>query len=135
LTDQAARPSRRELREFGLVTGSLFAGLFGAVLPLVKHHRPPIWPWVACAVLVIPALAWPPALRPLHFAWQWLGRLLGWINQRIILTLLFYVVVVPTGLVMRLLGRDPMRRRIDPGAQTYRVPSRKQPERAMEKPF
>jgi hypothetical protein len=49
-----------------------------------------------------------------------IGEALGWINTRIILGTLFYTLVTATGLIMRLSGRDPMNRRLDPQADSYR---------------
>ncbi len=52
---------------------------------------------------------------------MWVGHVMGWVNTRIILGILFYGVVTPMGLIMKLTGRDPMRSAFDPDAQTYRV--------------
>jgi hypothetical protein len=60
------------------------------------------------AALVLAGLLAPRALRPLHRAWMRLGAALGWLNTRVILTLVFFLVVTPTGLVMKLFGRSPL---------------------------
>lgn len=135
MTEKDAAPARRELRDFGLLLGAIFAGLFGVALPLIKHRPFQLWPWIALVLLSAPALFWPPALRPLHFVWIRLGHVLGWINQRIVLTVLFYAVLMPTGLIMRVMGRDPMARRFDRETPTYRVESRQASARSMEHPF
>ena len=49
------------------------------------------------------------------------GAVAGWINTRIILLLLFYVVLLPVGLVMKVFGADPLRRKTDPTVQSYRI--------------
>ncbi len=49
-----------------------------------------------------------------------LGHALGWVNSHLILGLVYVVVLQPIALVMRLLGHDPLRRRWDPNATTYR---------------
>lgn len=135
MTEKAAPPTRRELRDFGLLLGAIVAGLFGLVLPFLKHHHYALWPWIVLVVLSAPALLWPTALRPLHFVWIRFGHVLGWVNQRIVLTILFYVVLMPTGFIMRMLGRDPMARRFDRQQPTYRVTSRRASARSMERPF
>ncbi len=135
MTERAAKPaSQKELRDFGLVVGGICAGLFGLVLPLLKHRAFPLWPWAA-AILIAPALAFPSVLRGPWFLWTKLGLVLGWINQRIVLTLIFYVIVMPIGLVMRLFGRDPMARGFEPDRGSYRVESRKAPAASMDRPF
>lgn len=136
MTDAAAKPvSRRELRDFGLIVGAVCAALFGLLLPLLKHRAFPVWPWVVALMLVTPALVFPTILRGPHFIWTKLGLVLGWINQRIVLTIIFYVILVPIGLLMRGFGRDPMARRFVRDRESYRVPSRTAPARSMDRPF
>ncbi len=126
---------KRELRNFGLVTGSLFPALFGLLLPWLKAHPFPVWPWIACAILIGAGVAAPAVLRPVYVIWSALGRALGWLNSRIVLTVVFYAVVAPMGLVMRAFGADPMARRFDPEAESYRVASRRAPIKSIERPF
>ncbi|MCI0557030.1 MAG: SxtJ family membrane protein, partial [Nitrososphaera sp.] len=64
-----------------------------------------------------------------------IGHVLGWINSRIILGFIFYVMILPIGLIMRLFGRDPMRRRFENRASSYRVQSKNQPNDHLERPF
>ncbi len=126
---------RAELRTFGLLAGALFAGLFGLLMPWLRHRPFPAWPWVLCIVLVVPALIAPQALRQVFAAWTAAGRILGWINSRLVLTIVFYAIITPVGVVMRLCGRDMMRRRFDPDCASYRVPSRQAPPSTMDRPF
>jgi hypothetical protein len=128
-------PSRRELREFGLITGGLFIAIFGAALPWLRHRHYPVWPWLLGAFLILSALVAPPVLKPCHRVWNLLGWALGWVNSRIVMTLVFYVVIVPMGLIMRALGRDPMARGFDPKVASYRVASRAISKQSMDKPF
>jgi hypothetical protein len=51
---------------------------------------------------------------------------LGYFVSRAILLIVFYLVLVPTGLIMRTVGRDPMERKWDPQAQSYWI--KKEPE-------
>lgn len=63
------------------------------------------------AALVVAGLLVPPAARAFHTAWMRFAVLLGHINSRVLLTLMYYLVVTPYGVVTRLVGRDPLRRR------------------------
>jgi len=63
------------------------------------------------AALVVAGLFVPPAARAFHTAWMRFAVLLGHVNSRILLTLVYYLVVTPYGVVTRLVGRDPLRRR------------------------
>lgn len=60
------------------------------------------------AVLSVLSVVAPSLLRPVYRGWMRFGEVLGWINTRIILTLVFFLVVTPIGLLMRLFGRSPM---------------------------
>lgn len=129
-----AKAGAKELRTFGLLLGALFAAFFG-VWPLLRHRASPLWPWIIAGVLWLFALIWPAALSYLHRGWTRLGLALGWVNTRVILTLLFAITIVPVGLVMRLFGRDRMARKLDPKSASYRVPSRQRADKDMERPF
>jgi hypothetical protein len=130
-----AHTDRAELRNFGLVLGALFAAFFG-LLPLLRsHHSVHIWPWCLTAVLWILALVQPSMLSYLHVAWTRLGWALGWVNTRVILTVIYTLLIVPIAVVMRLWGRDRMGQHFDRETTTYRVGSRKRPAEDMERPF
>jgi len=131
---ETAKAGAKELRSFGLVLGVLFAAFFG-VWPLLRHRGSPLWPWIVAGVLCLFALIWPAALSHLHRGWTRLGLALGWVNTRVILTLLFAISVVPVGLLMRLFGRDRMARKLDPASTSYRVPSRQRSDKDMEHPY
>jgi hypothetical protein len=64
-----------------------------------------------------------------------LGLMLGWINSRIILSIVFFVIVTPMGLLMKLLNRDTMNRQWELQRSTYRIPSRDRAITQMEKPY
>ncbi|HEX8117037.1 MAG TPA: SxtJ family membrane protein, partial [Pyrinomonadaceae bacterium] len=62
-------------------------------------------------MLLVVGLLIPPAARVFHTSWMGLAALLGHVNSRVLLTLMYYLVVTPYGFVTRLAGRDPLRRR------------------------
>ena len=124
----------RELRHFGLLLGTLVVVVFAGI-PFLRRHVLSGWPWLVAAVLWIPALAMPSALGYLHRGWTRLADVLGWLNTRVILSLLYFIAIVPIGLVMRLAGRDPMKRKFDPAAKSYRVASKQRRSDHLEQPF
>ena len=126
---------RKGLRDFGLVTGGIFVALFGLFFPWVLELSFPAWPWVLGGILAIWGLAAPATLRPIYRVWMKFGLLLSKITTPIVLGIVFFLVIFPTGLVMRSFGRDPMRRQIDSDATSYRVPSTRSPKENMERPF
>lgn len=127
--------STRELREFGLIMAAALSLVFGLLLPWLFGFPMPRWPWIAAAVFVALALLVPRSLQPLYWAWMRIGAAIGWVNTRIILALVFYVMLFPMGVMMRLLAKDPMARSLDSKAPSYRVRSEKTPLNRLEKPF
>ncbi|MCB1864057.1 MAG: hypothetical protein KDG50_01390 [Chromatiales bacterium] len=128
-------PGAKELRSFGLIMGGIIAALFGLLIPWLFDHAWPLWPWIVAGAFALVALAYPPALAPVYRGWMAFGRIAGAINTRIILAILFYGMLLPIGFVLRLFGRDPMFRRYDPRAETYRVASRRRERNHPERPF
>lgn len=124
------------LRKFGISTGAIIVVLFAAFFPWVFDAATmPIWPWVLAILLWVPALLLPSVLRPVYTSWMKIGHGIGWVNTRIILGVLFYMLVLPTGLILRLLDKDPMARKLDKSASSYRIKSVHEPKDRLEKPF
>ena len=104
-------------RGFGLTLAAV-CGLVGAVR-LGLGHQHGAW-WIgAAAVLLCLALLRPAMLAPLNRAWLRLGLLLYKVVSPVAMGLVFFTTVVPIGLVMRAVGKDPLRLRRDPGASSY----------------
>jgi hypothetical protein len=100
--------SKSELRKFGLTVGSAFA-VFGAISWWRGHELPPRILWTLAGLLIVPGILAPSILGPVQRGWMAFAMVLGHINTRIILTALYYLVMTPVGLVMRLF-RDPLDR-------------------------
>ena len=125
---------KKQLRHFGLIVGGIF-GVIG-VWPIVfRGEGPRLWALAIAVALGVPALVLPRSLTHVHRVWMAVGETLGWINTRILLSVVFYGIVTPMGIIMRRLGRDPMHRRFDPGAATYRVLKPGRPGTHMTRQF
>jgi hypothetical protein len=112
-------PSRRQLREFGLLIGIAFPLLLGWLLPALHGASFRSWTlWIAIPALILGLVA-PRVLALPYRGWMALGHGLGWVNSHLILGAVFVVVLQPIALVMRLNGHDPLRRRRSPVA-SYR---------------
>jgi hypothetical protein len=105
-------------RSFGLVFAAVFAVI--GLLPLVLHGTSPLW-WALglCAAFALLALLRPAWLRPLNRVWFRFGLLLHKVTSPLVLGLLFYVTVVPIGLLMRALGKRPIPTGFAPDAESY----------------
>src|SRR5919201_5825955 len=96
----------KQLRSFGLLVGGIFALL--GVWPVVWRGQPlRLWSVILGGILMALALAWPRSLTQVYRLWMRVGEVLGWINTRIILSVLFYLLFTPVGVYMRLRGRAP----------------------------
>ncbi len=136
-TDRHVIPEldRKGLREFGLVTGGIIAGLFGLFFPWLLSRPYPYWPWIIAGVLAGWGLAAPMTLRALYRAWMRLALLLSRITTPLVLGIVYFLVLTPTAVVMRLMRKDPMARRFDKNAKSYRIRSEKPAKDQMERPF
>ena len=101
--------TKKILREFGLLIGVVFPFLIGWALPSLGGHSFRIWTlWIGFPFL-ISAIFKPGLLFYPYKLWIKLGYILGWINSRIILGLVFLIVLQPIALIMRIFGHDPLR--------------------------
>jgi len=130
----SARVDRAQLRNFGLIVGGIF-GVIGLWPAIIRGGNVRTWMVGLAVVLILPALVAPRTLAPAHRAWMALGSALGWVNTRIVLGLIFFGMITPMALVLRLARRDPMQRAFDPNATTYRVPRRPRPGAHMMRQF
>jgi hypothetical protein len=135
VNQQPVPPRKKELREFGLITGAIVAVLFGLLLPWLLDNALPLWPWILAAVLWAWAMLLPASLAPIYRGWLAFGHVMGWINTRIILGIMFYLLFLPVGLLMRLLGKDPMARSMDKTKVSYRVTHSSRNKDHVERPY
>ena len=104
-------------RGFGLVFSAVFAAI--GLWPWLDGRPVRGWSLVVAGALLGVALVRAAWLAPFHEVWFRFGLLLHRITSPIVLALIYYATVTPTGLVMRALGKDPLRLRFDPNAESY----------------
>ena len=118
--------SNKRLREFGLLIGFGFPLLIGWLIPVLTGHGFRIWTlWIGFPGLLI-GLTSPRLLYYPYKFWMKLGVILGWVNSRIILGLVFIIVLLPISFTMRLIGYDPLRTKRK-GEKTYREKRKEHP--------
>ncbi|MEM7351311.1 MAG: SxtJ family membrane protein [Acidobacteriota bacterium] len=112
-------PSQGELRIFGLILLVLF-GLIGGIV---------LWHWGRLDVSTIiwaigvglTALFY--AVRglrlPMYLVWMRAVYPIGWLVSHLLLGIVYYLVITPIGLLLRLFGRDPLERRINRAVESY----------------
>ncbi len=126
---------RKGLREFGLLTGGIIAALFGLFFPWLLSRPYPYWPWIIAGVLAGWGLAAPMTLRAVYRAWMRLALVLSRITTPIIMAVVYFLVITPVAFIMRIVGHDPMARRFNKNAKSYRIRSEKPSKDQMERPF
>jgi hypothetical protein len=104
-------------RTFGLA----FAALFTLIAAWRWWKGTPFAEWwlVGAVLFALAGLVAPGILAPLNRAWVKLGLLLFYVINPLVLGILFYLVFLPIGLVLRWSGKDPLRLRFDSSAHTY----------------
>lgn len=130
--DQAV--TRKELRQFGLLVGAVFTVI--GLWPLVFRGEPlRLWAIGLGGLFLTCGGAFPSVLAPIHKGWMWVGHILGWINTRILLSIVFYTLVTPIGLVFRLMGKGTMKQGFAESIATYRVVRSPRPHSHMKYQF
>jgi hypothetical protein len=125
---------RKGLREFGLVTGGIVAGLFGLFFPWLLERSWPLWPWIVFGVLGLWGLAAPMSLQPVYRGWMRFGLMLSKVMTPLIMGIVFFFLITPVAFVLKLFGKDPMARKFTDAA-SYRVPTEKAPPENLERPY
>ncbi len=120
-------PSRKDLRWFGV----LFAAFFGLVgfLTWRRHGygSPPATAQLLWGIgVVVPAVyyAIPPLRRPIYLGWMYLVFPIGMVVSHVVMAVVYYGVVTPVGLAVRVFGKDPLQRAFDRTAASYWIPHR-----------
>jgi hypothetical protein len=104
-------------RKFGFTIAVVLALL--SALPLISGKPPYLWLVVPAIVLALFALAAPRLLSPLNRAWYRFGVLLHRIVNPLILAMLFFLVVTPVALLMKVAGKRLLQRYYEPESKTY----------------
>lgn len=111
--------SKKVLREFGLLIGLGLPFLIGWLLPTIFGHSLRLWTlWISIPFLLL-GIFKPHSLYYPYKFWMKIGHILGWINSRVILGLVFLLVLLPIALIMKLFSYDPLRRKKG-GQNSYR---------------
>lgn len=131
LTEINWRPDRRRLRRFGTICLIAFAAvgawiyfrhaIFGFELTARAARNTAYLLWIVAALCGVLRVAAPAGLQPLYVALTAITLPIGFVLSHVVIGALFYGVLTPIGLVMRLTGRDPLCRAFDREAKTYWV--------------
>ena len=110
-------PDKETLRKFA-ITISVALGAIGAFFLWRKGQAGLIFIAIG-AIILLAGLAWPKSLSLLFKAWMAFSLILGLIMNHIILSLVYYLVLSPIGLLMKALGKNPLTLKLDREANSY----------------
>ena len=109
-------------RSFGVVFAVVF--LVIGVFPWFVDGRVRVWSLVVSAAFSLVAMLAPQVLAPLNRVWTRFGLVLHRIVSPVVLGIMFFLVVTPIGLLMRAVGKDPLRLRFDEQVRSYWIERR-----------
>jgi len=105
------------MKRFGITMGMVF--LVIAIIVLLGNRYNPLSIFFVSFVFFVLAFLRPLILKPIYVFWMKMAFLLGWVNTRIILIVLFYTLFTPIGLVMKLFKMDLLDRVIEKKKESY----------------
>ena len=115
--------SRQSLRKFGSTMGIVLSLIAVFVFLAHKHSIAPAA--LLSAFFFLSSLINPVILKPIYIFWMRLAFILSWINTRLILIVVFYLIFSPIGLLIRLFGKDLLERKIDKDKRSYWIQKQK----------
>lgn len=124
--------TKKELRQFGFIMAGMIVLLFVVLFPWIYDLEFSYTPVIISGAFIVAALLVPGLLSPVYRGWIKLSMVLGFINSKILLFIIFYIIIAPMGLVARIFGFDPMRRKRKAGSHYV---LRDSDNNDMEKPF
>jgi hypothetical protein len=125
----------KELRDFGILLGLLIPLLFGLLIPYLRYGGVNLVPVYIGVPFFVFGIVFPGILKYPYMLWMKIGEVLGWVNTRIILGIVFYLLFAPIGIFRRILGKDSLSRKLDKEIPSYRVVTEPKEINRMERPF
>jgi hypothetical protein len=102
------KKEKRDIRIVFLIFSAIFAGFAWKHYPSILSYA-----FMGVVLVILPLVAFAPTLlRPVFKLWLKIAHAIGWFNTQALLTIVFILVFIPTGLIMRLFRKDPMKRKM-----------------------
>lgn len=108
---------KQNLRRFGITMAIAF--LLITFFILLKHKHSVVPTALAAVFFLMSGIITPISLKPIYILWMKLALVLSWINTRLILFVMFYLIFTPIGLAIKLFGVDLLDRKIDKNKDSY----------------
>jgi len=116
-------PERKQLRQFAGIWFPAFCALLGWMIGKKTGHWSAVeLAWGVCGVQALAGLFYPPSIRPVFVGLILATFPIGWVVSHILLGVIFYGIVTPLGLVLRITGHDPLQLRLPAGNSLWKTP-------------
>ena len=119
-------------KSFGLIFSIVF--LIVSLYPLINSEGLRIWAIIVSAIFLLLSFISPKTLSLPNKLWFKFGMLLGSIVAPIVMVLVYFFTVLPIGFIMRLLGKDILKQKLDKSAKSYWI-ERRVPIGSMKNQF
>lgn len=133
---QIDKNNTKELKQFALTMSWAFPFVFSGILPWLFSYSVQLWPFAVSVILLVLWLFKAQWIYYPYKAWMAITGVIGWVNTRIILGLCFYLLFMPIGRLMKLLGKlDYQDKLTDDKQSNYRINTIKSDRKDLENPF
>ena len=112
--------TKKTLREFGFIFGVGLPLIIGWLIPSLLGHQARIWTLYIGILTLILSMLFPNALKLPYKIWIKIGLILGWINSKIILGIVFFLILIPISIIMKFFRYDPLNKNQSSNKSTYR---------------
>jgi TRAP-type C4-dicarboxylate transport system permease small subunit len=127
-------PTRRELRIFGLVLFPVFFALVGLMTwKIVGSLQAAVIIWSVALGITLVGLASLTFMRAVYVGWMYAAYPIGWTISHVMFATVYYLLITPIGLTMRLAGRDLLKLRLDRSSRSYWI--RRKPAEDLDRYF
>lgn len=109
--------TRNNLKKFGITMGIVFLAI--TIFILARQGRIELSTSLISVAFFVLAFILIEPLKPIYISWMRLAFILSWVNTRLILCIMFYLIFAPIGLVMSLFGVDLLERKIEKNKKSY----------------
>ena len=124
-----------ELRKFGLIFGAMIIIFFGVLIPYIFSLRFSYVPFLIAAIFILWAIVYPASLHFFYISWMKFGFFINRVTTPLILGSVFYLVITPIGLILKLSGKNPLLLKYNSACNSYRKISELKSKDSFNKPY
>ena len=116
-------PKRKQLRQFAGIWFPAFCVLVGwSIARKTGHWQEVEIGWAIAGIMSIAGWVFPPLIQPIFVGLILLTYPIGWVVSHLLLRVIFYGVVTPIGMILRLTGHDPLQLKAPLGNSLWKSP-------------